>query len=120
MTRVGEPTFEVPQVGGGGFYPSALDKGTRAERALNVALAEMSVQGVSTRKVITVLQALLGPEVAISSTQVSRAAEGQCFIPGEAEAFCYHRCPQRQDRRPVDGDHVWHSHRLALRRAAMP
>ena len=30
---------------------------------------------MSTRKVITVLQALLGPEVAISSTQVSRAAE---------------------------------------------
>jgi len=35
----------------------------------------MSVQGVSTRKGITVLQALLGPEVSISSTQVSRAAE---------------------------------------------
>lgn len=75
MTRVGEQTFEVPQVRGGGFYPSALDKGTRTERALNVALAEMYVQGVSTRKVITVLQALIGPEVAISSTQVSRAAE---------------------------------------------
>jgi transposase-like protein len=75
MTRVGEQTFDVPQVRGGGFYPSALDKGTRTERALNVALAEMYVQGVSTRKVITVLQALLGPEVAISSTQVSRAAE---------------------------------------------
>jgi transposase-like protein len=75
MTRVGEQTFDVPQVRGGGFYPSALDKGTRTERALNVALAEMCVQGVSTRKVITVLQALLGPEVAISSTQVSRAAE---------------------------------------------
>jgi transposase-like protein len=75
MTRVGEQTFDVPQVRGGGFYPSALDKGTRTERALNLALAEMYVQGVSTRKVITVLQALLGPEVAISSTQVSRAAE---------------------------------------------
>ena len=75
MTRVGEQTFDVPQVRGGGFYPSALDKGTRTERALNVALAEMYIQGVSTRKVITVLQALLGPEVAISSTQVSRAAE---------------------------------------------
>ena len=75
MTRVGEQTFDVPQVRGGGFYPSALDKGTRTERALNVALAEMYVQGVSTRKVITVLQALLGPEVAISSAQVSRAAE---------------------------------------------
>jgi transposase-like protein len=75
MTRVGELTFDVPQVRGGGFYPSALEKGSRTEQALNIALAEMYVQGVSTRKVITVLQALLGPEVAISSTQVSRAAE---------------------------------------------
>ncbi len=66
----------VPQVRGGGFYPSALYKGGRTEQALNIALAEMYyVQGVSTRKVITVLQALLGPEVSISSTQVSRAAE---------------------------------------------
>ncbi|MBL0351501.1 MAG: IS256 family transposase [Dechloromonas sp.] len=75
MTRVGELTFEVPQVRGGGFYPSALEKGSRTEQALNIALAEMYVQGVSTRKVITVLQALLGPAVSISSTQVSRAAE---------------------------------------------
>lgn len=75
MTRVGDLTFDVPQVRGGGFYPSALEKGTRTERAITLALAEMYVQGVSTRKVITVLQSLLGPEVAISSTQVSRAAE---------------------------------------------
>ena len=75
MTRVGELTFEIPQVRGGGFYPSALEKGSRTEQALNIALAEMYVQGVSTRKVITVLQSLLGPEVSISSTQVSRAAE---------------------------------------------
>ncbi len=75
MTRVGEQTFDVPQVRGGGFYPSALEKGSRTEQALNIALAEMYVQGVSTRKVITVLQSLLGPEVSISSTQVSRAAE---------------------------------------------
>ena len=39
MTRVGEQTFDVPQVRGGGFYPSALEKGTRTERALNLALA---------------------------------------------------------------------------------
>ncbi len=75
MNRVGELTFDVPQVRGGGFYPSALEKGSRTEQALNIALAEMYVQGVSTRKVITVLQALLGPAVSISSTQVSRAAE---------------------------------------------
>lgn len=75
MTRVGELTFDVPQVRGGGFYPSALEKGIRTEQALNIALAEMYVQGVSTRKVTDILVKLLGPEVSISSTQVSRAAE---------------------------------------------
>jgi transposase-like protein len=75
LTRMGNLTFEVPQVRSGGFYPSALDKGTRSERAVNLALAEMYVQGVSTRKVITVLQKLLGDEVSISSTQVSRCAQ---------------------------------------------
>ena len=66
MTRVGELTFDVPQVRGGGFYPSALEKGTRTEQALNIALAEMYVQGVSTRKVTDILVKLLGPEVSIS------------------------------------------------------
>lgn len=75
MTRVGELTFDVPQVHNSGFYPSALEKGSRTEQALNIDLAEMYVQGVSTRKVIAILQALLGPEVSLSSTQVSRAAE---------------------------------------------
>ena len=74
MTRVGEQTFDVPQVRGGGFYPSALEKGTRTERALNLALAEMYVQGVSTRKVITVLQALLGPEVEFRRTEYDLTA----------------------------------------------
>ncbi len=34
-TRMGEITFAVPQVREGGFYPSALEKGLRSERALN-------------------------------------------------------------------------------------
>jgi putative transposase len=55
LTRVGELTFEVPQVRSGDFYPSALEKGTRTDRAVNLALAEMYVQGVSTRRVIEVL-----------------------------------------------------------------
>ena len=49
-TRMGEITFAVPQVREGGFYPQALEKGLRSERALKLALAEMYVQGVSTRK----------------------------------------------------------------------
>ena len=74
-TRMGELTFAVPQVREGGFYPSALEKGSRTDQAVNLMMAEMYVQGVSTRKVIEVLQRLIGPEVSISSTQVSRATE---------------------------------------------
>jgi transposase-like protein len=70
-TRVGQITVDVPQVREGGFYPSALEKGQRSERALVVTLAEMYVQGVSTRKVASITEKLCGCEV--SSTQVSRA-----------------------------------------------
>ena len=75
LTRMGEITFEVPQVRSSGFYPSALERGSRSEQSMNLALAEMYVQGVSTRKVITVLQQLVGPEISISSTQISRCAQ---------------------------------------------
>ncbi len=71
-TRLGELTPAVPQTRSGGFYPPALERGVRSERALKVALAEMYVQGVSTRKVAAVVEELCGFEV--SSTQVSRAA----------------------------------------------
>jgi len=71
-TRLGEITFAVPQVREGGFYPSALEKGLRSERALVTTLAEMYVQGVSTRKVKAITEALCGIE--ISAMQVSRAA----------------------------------------------
>ena len=70
-TRMGEITFSVPQVREGGFYPSALEKGLRSERALTITLAEMYVQGVSTRRVKVITEQLCGVE--ISATQVSRA-----------------------------------------------
>jgi len=72
VTRLGDITFEVPQVRGGGFYPQALDKGLRSERAFKLALAEMYVQGVSTSKVAAITETLCG--VAVSSSQVSQAA----------------------------------------------
>lgn len=71
-TRLGEITFDVPQVRDGGFYPSALEKGLRSERALTLTLAEMYVQGVSTRKVAAIVEQLCG--AAVSSSQVSRAS----------------------------------------------
>ena len=71
-TRLGEITFDIPQVREGGFFPQALEKGLCSERALTLALAEMYVQGVSTRKVTAIVEKLCGS--AVSSSQVSRAA----------------------------------------------
>ena len=72
-TRVGALTLAVPQTRGVEFYPSALEKGLRSERALKLAVAEMYVQGVSTRKVAAITEQLCGLEV--TTAQVSRAAE---------------------------------------------
>ena len=72
-SRLGELTFAVPQVRDGSFYPSALERGLRSERALKLALAEMVIQGVSTRKVAKITEELCGFEV--SSTQVSRCTQ---------------------------------------------
>ncbi len=48
-TRLGEILLDIPQVHEGGFYPKALEKGQCSKRALTLTLAEMYVQGVSTR-----------------------------------------------------------------------
>jgi putative transposase len=72
-TRLGPLTVRVPQARGVEFYPSALEKGVRSERALKLAVAEMYVQGVSTRKVAAITEKLCGLEV--TGAQVSRAAE---------------------------------------------
>lgn len=72
-TRVGEITFAVPQVREGGFYPEALEKGLRSERAMILTMAEMYVQGVSTRKVAAVLEQLCG--TGISASAVSQATK---------------------------------------------
>ncbi len=72
-TRLGKLELRVPQTRDSQFYPSALERGERSERALKLAVAEMYVQGVSTRKVATITKELCGLDV--TSMQVSRAAK---------------------------------------------
>ena len=72
-TRLGPLELRVPQVRKGPFYPSVLTKGLRSERAVWIALAEMYIHGVSTRKVAALVEEVLGLEV--SSSTVSRAAQ---------------------------------------------
>lgn len=81
-TQLGELSLSVPQVRQGDFYPSFLEKGLRSERSLKLALAEMYIQGVSTRKVNEILEELCG--LNISSSEVSRAAK---LLDDELQSF---------------------------------
>ena len=81
-TRIGELALAVPQVREGDFYPSSLEKGLRSERALKLALAEMYVQGVSTRKLQRITEEMCG--FSVSSSDVSRAAH---LLDEELEAW---------------------------------
>lgn len=72
-SRLGKLDVLVPQVRGDvSFYPSVLEKGLRSERAVKVAMAEMYIQGVSTRKVKKVFEKMCGLDV--TSSEVSRAS----------------------------------------------
>jgi len=73
-SRIGDLHLDVPQTRDVDFYPQALERGIRSERALTAALAEMYVQGVSTRKVSKIVHELCGHEV--SSSTVSRLTTG--------------------------------------------
>ena len=72
-TRIGELDLKIPQVRSCGFYPSFLEKGLRSERALTTAIAEMYVNGVSTRKVQNIIEQMCGFDV--TSSDVSRASK---------------------------------------------
>ena len=81
-TRVGRLKLKIPQVRNLSFYPKSLERGCRSEKALKLAIAEMYVKGVSTRKVSKITEQLCGTE--ISATQVSRIAK---LLDTELEQF---------------------------------
>ena len=74
-TPLGTLTLDIPKTRGTEepFYPQALERGCRSDRALQIAIAEMYVRGVSTRDVEKVM-GHLGLE-SLSSSQVSRASK---------------------------------------------
>src|SRR5690348_16988477 len=60
ITRVGKIELKVPQDRQGRFSTELFERYQRSEKALVAALAEMYVQGVSTRKVKQVTEELVG------------------------------------------------------------
>ena len=67
VTRVGTLELRVPQDRMGRFSTELFERYQRSEKALVGSLAEMYVQGVSTRKVKAVTEALCGHSFSASS-----------------------------------------------------
>lgn len=66
-TRVGAITLRVPRIRGGKFSTELFARYQRSEQALVLALMEMVVNGVSTRKVAKVTEELCGTELSKST-----------------------------------------------------
>ena len=91
ITRVGKLELRVPQDREGRFSTELFERYQRSERALVAALAEMYVQGVSTRKVKAITEELCGHSFSASSISAmnQRLDDGLAAFAGRplAEAF---------------------------------
>jgi len=72
-TRIGKMELQIPRSRDGKFQTAMFQRFQRSERALQLGLVEMYVQGVSTRKVTEVTEVLFGTE--FSATTVSNLAK---------------------------------------------
>ena len=109
----------MPKVREGDFYPASLEKGLRSERALKLALAEMYVQGVSTRKVAAITEQLCG--FAVTASAVSRAAQAldeqlQAWRERPLDAYAYVYLDARYEN---DLDDEWQVGRRYFSQASM-
>src|SRR5215472_3299085 len=86
VTRVGTLELRVPQDRAGRFSTELFQRYQRSEKALVGTLAEMYVQGVSTRKVKAVTEELCGHEFSASAvSQINKA------LDASLKAFCERR-----------------------------
>lgn len=86
VTRVGKLELRVPQDRQGRFSTELFGRYQRSEQALVAALAEMYVQGVSTRKVKAVTEELCGHEFSASTV-----SEMNKVLDAKLEAFAKRR-----------------------------
>jgi len=93
ITRIGKLELRVPQDRTGRFSTELFGRYQRSERALVAALAEMYVQGVSTRKVKAITEELCGHSFSASAISAinQRLDDGLAQFAGRplAEAFAY-------------------------------
>ena len=81
-TRVGTIELQIPKLRTGSYFPSWLEPRKRSEQALVAVVAEAYVNGVSTRKVEALVQAL--GIASLSKSEVSRLCAS---LDAQVEAF---------------------------------
>ena len=106
ITRIGKIELRVPQDRQGRFSTELFERYQRSEKALLLAMAEMYVQGVSTRKVKAITEELVGH--AFSASSVSAIVktldhELEQFMRRQlAEPFAYLILDARYEKVRVD------------------
>lgn len=89
ITRVGTMVLRVPQDRAGHFSTQVFEQYQRSEKALVAALAQMYVQGVSTRKVAAITEELCGHEFSASSISAITAR-----LDARLEEFSHRALPE--------------------------
>jgi transposase-like protein len=94
-TQVGDIELQIPKLRTGSYLPSVLDPRRRVDKALYAVIMEAYINGVSTRKVDALVEAL-GSQSGISKSQVSRICQEidqqvQAFLsrPLESNSYAY-------------------------------
>src|SRR5450755_4340821 len=118
ITRVGKLELRVPQDRTGQFSTELFERYQRSERALVAALAEMYVQGVSTRKVKAITEELCGHSFSASSISMINKRLDQSLAQFAArplnEAFPYLIVDARYERIREAGVIVSHAVLIAI------
>ena len=101
ITRVGTLNLRVPQIRDGVFSTELFRRYQRSEQALVLALMEMVVNGVSTRKVARITEELCGTEFSASTVsnlckQLDPIVEGWKNRSLAGQAFPF-GCPRHKD-----------------------
>ncbi|MBY0296825.1 MAG: IS256 family transposase, partial [Methylobacterium sp.] len=73
QTRAGTVELRIPKLRKGSYFPSVLEPRRLAEKALTAVIQEAYIQGISTRSVDDLVQAMGG--TGISKSQVSRLCQ---------------------------------------------
>jgi putative transposase len=106
ITRIGKIELRVPQDRQGRFSTELFERYQRSEKALMAALAEMYVQGVSTRKVKAITEELIGHSFSASSiSAVVKKLDGELARFAQRrlnEAFPYLILDARYDKVRID------------------